>query len=97
MLADTKLLISKIKAAHDMSKQTWLWVKDIDVGDKRANLGLMLYGNISIKYSGIIELMYLEMCETYDAMDLENKFEIECAPNLGKIMNFNYFEVKCFC
>ena len=44
MLADSKLLISKIKAAHDSSSKKWLFIKDIDVGDKRANLGLLIYG-----------------------------------------------------
>lgn len=44
MLADTRLLISKIKAAHDSSSQKWLFIKDIDTGDKRANLGLLIYG-----------------------------------------------------
>ena len=27
--------------------------------------------------------LFLEMCETYDALGPEDKFLIECAPNLG--------------
>ena len=44
MLADSKILIAKIKNAHDQSSQKWLYIKDIDIGDKRANLGLLIYG-----------------------------------------------------
>ena len=44
MLADSKILIAKIKNAHDQSNQKWLYIKDIDIGDKRANMGLMIYG-----------------------------------------------------
>jgi hypothetical protein len=28
-------------------------------------------------------ILFTEMCETYSAMGPEDKFEIECAPNLG--------------
>ena len=38
------MLIAKIKAAHDQSNQKWLYIKDMDIGDKRASLGLLIYG-----------------------------------------------------
>ena len=44
MMADNKMLIAKIKAAHDQSNQKWLYIKDMDIGDKRASLGLLIYG-----------------------------------------------------
>ena len=44
MLSDTKKLIASIKAAHDQSNQHWLWIQGIDIGDKRANIGLLIYG-----------------------------------------------------
>ena len=44
LLADTKLLISKIRGACKQSNQNWLYIKDVDMGDKRANLGLLLLG-----------------------------------------------------
>lgn len=47
-LADSKTLIVRIKTTATQCQQKWLFARDIDVGDKRANLGLMLYGNSSI-------------------------------------------------
>jgi len=44
MLSDTKSLISAIKAAHDRSNGKWLYIREIDSGDKRANFGLLLHG-----------------------------------------------------
>ena len=44
LLADTKALITTIKAAHDQSSGKWLYIREIETGDKRANFGLLLHG-----------------------------------------------------
>ena len=44
LLADSKALISQIKAAHERSSGKWLYIRDIETGDKRANFGLLLHG-----------------------------------------------------
>ena len=41
---DAKMLIRKINAAHQNTKENWMFLKDLDCGDKRANFGLFLYG-----------------------------------------------------
>ena len=43
-LSDTKSLISSIKAAHTVSGGKWLYIRDIETGDKRAIFGLLLHG-----------------------------------------------------
>ena len=94
MLADSKILIAKIKNAHDQSSQKWLYIKDIDIGEKRANLGLLIYVESAIFKSiktFIFNILLTEMCETYSAMGPEDKFEIECAPNLGYFLLPNSF------
>ena len=68
MLAETKMLISKIKEAAHNTGQRWLFIKDIDGVDKRANIGLLLY----------------EMSEAYSGLGPEDKFEVEVAPSLGR-------------
>ena len=45
---DSKVLVKKIMAAHLNSKGTWLYLKDLDCGDKRANFGLLLHGKYHI-------------------------------------------------
>ena len=45
---DSKLLIRKIITAHKNSQGKWLFLKDLDCGDKRANLGLFLHGECYI-------------------------------------------------
>ena len=44
LLGDTKALINSIKKAHDQSAGKWLYIRDIETGDKRANFGLLLHG-----------------------------------------------------
>ena len=44
LLADTKALIGRIKTAHDQSSGKWLYIREIETGDKRANFGLLLHG-----------------------------------------------------
>jgi len=46
-LSDTKALISSIKAAHNESGGKWLYIRDIETGDKRANFGLLLHGKLN--------------------------------------------------
>ena len=41
---DSKLLIKRIMNAHQAANGTWLFLKDLDCGDKRANFGLFLHG-----------------------------------------------------
>ena len=89
MMADNKMLISKIKAAHDQSNQKWLYIKDMDIGDKRASLGLLIYGIYPFLDCFKIKIHEIsEMCQNYDSMGFEDKFEIECAPNLGRNVMF---------
>ena len=45
---DSKVLVKKIMSAHLNSKGTWLYLKDLDCGDKRANFGLLLHGKYQI-------------------------------------------------
>jgi len=45
MLGEPKALISAIKAVHEQSAGKWLYIRDIETGDKRANFGLLLHGN----------------------------------------------------
>ena len=45
MLADTRQLIAKIKAAAAQCKFEWLFLREMEVSDKRANVGLLMYGN----------------------------------------------------
>lgn len=45
---DSKVLVKKIMSAHLNSKGTWLYLKDLDCGDKRANFGLLLHGKYHI-------------------------------------------------
>ena len=97
MLADSKILIAKIKNAHDQGGQKWLYIKDIDIGDKRANLGLLMYGESAIfklLRTFILKIFFTEMCETYSSMGPEDRFEIECAPNLGKIILPKYCQAQ---
>ena len=45
LLADTKALIGRIKAAHMQSSAIqWMYLREIESGDKRANFGLLLHG-----------------------------------------------------
>ena len=44
LLGDTNALINSIKTAHDQSAGKWLYIRDIETGDKRANFGLLLHG-----------------------------------------------------
>ena len=46
-LSDTKGLIAAIKTAHEQSAGKWLYIRDIETGDKRANFGLLLHGMIT--------------------------------------------------
>ena len=47
---DSKLLIKRIMNAHQAANGTWLFLKDLDCGDKRANFGLFLH----VKYKYIV-------------------------------------------
>ena len=81
MLADSKILIAKIKNAHDQGGQKWLYIKDIDIGDKRANLGLLMYSEAAVfklVKTFIIKIFFTEMC----------------APNLCKILLPNYCQAQ---
>ena len=62
MLADSKILIAKIKNAHDQSSQKWLYIKDIDIGDKRANLRLLIYSESAIFKSIRTFIFCLQRC-----------------------------------
>lgn len=42
--ADSKVLIKKILQSHQNAGGTWLFLKDLDCGDKRANFGLFFHG-----------------------------------------------------
>ena len=42
-LGDTKSLIKKINAHAENSSIKWLYLRDLDVGDKRANIGLYMH------------------------------------------------------
>ena len=70
-LGDTKSLIKKINAHAENSSIKWLYLRDLDVGDKRANIGLYMH----------------EMSEKYALLPAEDRFEILCASNLGFFVN----------
>ena len=42
---DSRALVKKILTFHQNSKENWFFLKDMDCGDKRANIGLLLHGN----------------------------------------------------
>ena len=44
---DSKVLVKRIMTAHQNSNEKWLYLKDLDCGDKRANIGLLLHGKQS--------------------------------------------------
>ena len=66
-MGDTKALIKKIQAHVVHSGIRWLYLRDLDVGDKRAVIGLFMH----------------EMSEKYRSLPAEDRFEILCASNLG--------------
>ena len=44
-LSETKTLIASIKTAHKQANAgKWLYLRDLETGDKRANFGLLLHG-----------------------------------------------------
>ena len=44
-LSETKTLIASIKTAHKQANAgQWLYLRDLETGDKRANFGLLLHG-----------------------------------------------------
>ena len=43
-LSETKTLIASIKTASQQGNAKWLYIRDIETGDKRANFGLLLHG-----------------------------------------------------
>ena len=48
-LSETKTLIASIKtAAEEAGAGKWLYIRDIETGDKRANFGLLLHGKTYI-------------------------------------------------
>ena len=99
LLADAKALVGCIKAAHKQSGGMWLYIREIETGDKRANFGLLLHGKFNnfLVYCRKITLHFSEMCETYTALPDVDRFEIPCAPNLGKPFYLSLVNIFLIC
>ena len=61
-LSDTKGLIAAIKTAHEQSAGKWLYIRDIETGDKRANFGLLLHGMITNSNRDVREVFRTSRC-----------------------------------
>ena len=46
--ANSTTLIKSILQTHTSAGFSWLFLKDLDCGDKRANFGLFLHGGLSL-------------------------------------------------
>ena len=64
-LSDTKTLITSIKTAAQQSNAgKWLYIRDIETGDKRANFGLLLHGKYRQTDRGIHIPTYKQIHQT---------------------------------